>query len=162
MFLSYSRLKLWDSGVRLKASQHIWSLLCDKVKPVSHIHIVSLFAEKSHRRPSDVETRIAHRCLKPKDTVTLGFVGHKSNLIGRERLPGEYCFIWVIGVRAAGQGMVFGLAVLNRVWYYEPRDLNPDCEQSLSFLRLRPRAAPYERSKEFAIQRRTSDLHNIN
>ena len=24
--------------------------------------------------------------------------------------------------------MVFGLAVLNRVWYYEPRD----CEQSLS------------------------------
>ena len=24
----------------------------------------------------------------------------------------------------------FGLAVLNRVWYYEPRDFNPDCEQS--------------------------------
>ena len=36
MFLSYSRLKPWDSGVRLKASQHIWSLLFDKVKPVSH------------------------------------------------------------------------------------------------------------------------------
>ena len=65
-------------------------------------------------------------------------------------------------VRAAGQGMVFGLTVLNRVWYYEPRDLNPDCKHSLSFLRLRPRAAPYERLKEFAIQRRTSDLHNIN
>ena len=29
------------------------------------------FAEKSHRSPSDLETRIAHRCLKPKDTVTL-------------------------------------------------------------------------------------------
>ena len=58
--------------------------------------------------------------------------------------------------------MVFGLTVLNRVWYYEPRDLNLDCEQPLSFLRLRPRAAPYERLKEFAIQRRTSDLHNIN
>ena len=28
--------------------------------------------------------------------------------------------------------------VLNRVWYYEPRDFNPDCEQSLSFLSLRP------------------------
>ena len=53
------------------------------------IHIVSLFAEKSHRRPSDVETRIAHRCLKPEDTVTLGFVGHKSNLTGRERLAPE-------------------------------------------------------------------------
>ena len=50
------------------------------------IHIESLFAEKSLRRPSDVETRIAHPCLKPKDTVTLGFVGHKSNLTGRERL----------------------------------------------------------------------------
>ena len=50
------------------------------------IHIVSLIAEKSHRPPSDVETRIAHQCLKPKDTVTLGFVGHKSNLTGRVRL----------------------------------------------------------------------------
>ena len=50
------------------------------------IDIVSLFAEKSPRSPSDLETRIAHRCLKPKDMVTLGFVGHKSNLTGRERL----------------------------------------------------------------------------
>ena len=47
------------------------------------IDIVSLFVEKSHRSPSDLETRIAHR---PKDTVTLGFVGHKSSLTGRERL----------------------------------------------------------------------------
>ena len=47
------------------------------------IDIVSLFVEKSHRSPSDLEARIAHR---PKDTVTLGFVGHKSNLTGRERL----------------------------------------------------------------------------
>ena len=47
------------------------------------IDIVSLFVKKSHRSPSDLETRIAHR---PKDTVTLGFVGHKSNLTGRERL----------------------------------------------------------------------------
>ena len=47
------------------------------------IDILSLFVEKSHRSPSDLETRIAHR---PKDTVTLGFVGHKSNLTGRERL----------------------------------------------------------------------------
>ena len=39
--------------------------------------------EKSHRSPSDLETRIAHR---PKDTVTLGFVGHNSNLTGCERL----------------------------------------------------------------------------
>ena len=30
-----------------------------------------------------------------------------------------------------------GSAVLDRVWYYEPRDFNPDCEQSLSFLSLR-------------------------
>ena len=47
------------------------------------IDIVSLFVEKSHRSPSEIETRIAHR---PKDTVTLGFVGHKLNLTGRERL----------------------------------------------------------------------------
>ena len=40
--------------------------------------------------------------------------------------------------------------VLNRVWYYEPRDFNPDCEQSLSFLRLPPR--PCEMLKELAIQ----------
>ena len=47
------------------------------------IDIVSLFVEKSHRSPSDLETRIAHR---PKDTFTVGFVGHKSNLTVRERL----------------------------------------------------------------------------
>ena len=42
--------------------------------------------EKSHRSPSDLETRIAHR---PKDTVTLGFVGHKSNLTGRKILASQ-------------------------------------------------------------------------
>ena len=52
-------------------------------KPILLIDIVSLFVEKLHRSPSDLETRIAHR---PKDTITLGFVGHKSNLTGRERL----------------------------------------------------------------------------
>ena len=50
------------------------------------VDIVNLFVEKSHRSPSDLETRIAHRFLKWKDTVTLGFVGHKSNLTGCERL----------------------------------------------------------------------------
>ena len=53
------------------------------VREEKFIDIVSLFVEKSHRSPSDLETRIAHR---PKDTVTLGFVGHKSNLTGRETL----------------------------------------------------------------------------
>ena len=52
-------------------------------KFISLIDIVSLFVEKSHRSPSDLETRIAHR---PKDTVTLGLVGNKPNLTGRERL----------------------------------------------------------------------------
>ena len=76
--------------------------------------------------------------------------------------------------RAAGQGMVFwprcpklGIQfdlplsstesepVLNRVWYYEPRDFNPDCEQSLSCLSLRPGAV---REVRHAIERRmTSD-----
>ena len=41
------------------------------------VDIVSLFVKKSYRSPSDLEIRIAHRCLKPKDTVTLGFVAHK-------------------------------------------------------------------------------------
>ena len=54
-------------------------------KLVLLIDIVSLFLEKSHRSPSDLKTRIAHH--RPKDTVTLGFVGHKSNLTGRGRLP---------------------------------------------------------------------------
>ena len=47
------------------------------------VDIVSLFVEKSHRSPSALETRIAHRCLKPKDKVTLGFVGHSKNIIER-------------------------------------------------------------------------------
>ena len=50
------------------------------------VDIVNLFVEKSHRSASDLETRITHRFLKSKDTVTLGFVGHKSNLTGCERL----------------------------------------------------------------------------
>ena len=40
-----------------------------------------------------------------------------------------------------------GSAVLNRVWYYELRDFNPDFEQSLSFLNLRE-----VRLKEHAIE----------
>ena len=36
------------------------------------VDIISLFVEKSHRSPSELETRIAHRFLKPRDTVTLG------------------------------------------------------------------------------------------
>ena len=55
-------------------------------KLILFVDIVSLFVEKSHRSPSALETRIAHRCLKPKDKVTLGFVGHKSNLTGHEKL----------------------------------------------------------------------------
>ena len=47
------------------------------------IDIASLFVEKSHRSPSDLETHIA---LRPRDTVTPGFLGHKSNLTGRKRL----------------------------------------------------------------------------
>ena len=57
-----------------------WGLV---YKVILLIDIVSLFIEKSHRSPSDLETRIAHR---PKDTVTLGFARHKSNLSGHERL----------------------------------------------------------------------------
>ena len=57
-----------------------WALV---YKLISLFDIVSLFVEKSHRSPSDLETRIAHRS---KDTVTLGFVGHEPNLTGRERL----------------------------------------------------------------------------
>ena len=97
-------------------------------------------------------------------------------LVNLNSIPGgvEYSLIWVIRGRAAGQGMVFlprcpkqGIQldlplsatvlkpVLNRVWYYEPRDFNPDCRQPLSFLRLGP--GPCEKLKELAIERRTSD-----
>ena len=54
---------------------------------------------------------------------------------------------------------VFGLAVLNRVysvWYYELRDVDLDCEKSLSF------PGPREvRLKEHAIERRVCFL-NLN
>ena len=40
---------------------------------------------------------------------------------------------------------------------YEPRDLNPDCEQSLSFICLRPRAGLCEKLKDLAIEQRTSN-----
>ena len=74
-------LKNWYQGeyclkVSIKLSHKVYKLIL-------LIDIVSLFVEKSHQNPSDLETRIAHR---PKDTVNLGFVGHKSNLTGRERL----------------------------------------------------------------------------
>ena len=76
-----------------------------------------------------------------------------TRLIDHE--PGEggggwYSLIWVIRGRAAGQGMVFwphcpkqGIQfdlplpytgsepVLDRVWYYEPRYFNPECEHGL-------------------------------
>ena len=41
--------------------------------------------------------------------------------------------------------------VLNRAWYYEPRDFNPDCKKSLSFPIVRE-----VRLKEHAIKRRTT------
>ena len=63
---------------------------------------------------------------------------------------GGHSLLWAIRGRAAGQGMVFwprcpkqGIQfdlplpytgsepVLNRVWYYEPRDFNPNCEHGL-------------------------------
>ena len=44
---------------------------------------------------------------------------------------------------------------LNKVWYYEPRDFNSDCEESLSFLSLWHGAC--EKLKEHGIERRTSD-----
>lgn len=58
---------------------------------------------------------------------------------------GGYSLIWATQGCAAEQGMVFRprcpkqgvefwlAAVLNRVWYKEPRTFNPDCEQYLSF-----------------------------
>ena len=61
--------------------------------------------------------------------------------------------MWAIRGRAAGQGIVFWphcpkqgvqfclASVLNKLWYHEPGDLNPDCEQSLSFPSLRERAS---------------------
>ena len=89
----------------------------------------------------------------------------------------EYSRIWDIRGRAAGhgkvscprcpkQGIPYNLPlsetgskpVLNRVWHYELRDLNPDCKQSRSFPSLR-----VVKLKEHAIKQHVSfpDLHNI-
>ena len=52
--------------------------------------------------------------------------------------------VWFFGLAVLNR--VFNLTclcpkpVLNRVRYYEPRDLNSDCVQPLSFLSLRPEA----------------------
>ena len=65
----------------------------------------------------------------------------------------------VLWPRCPKQGIQFdlplsqtGSAVLNRVWYYEPRDLNPDCEQSLSLLSLRE--ANFERAFDRVVNER--------
>ena len=66
------------------------------------------------------------------------------------------CFFWP---RCPEQGVQFDLPLsktglepfLNRVWYYKPRDLNPEGEQSFSFPSLRE-----VRLKEPAIERRTT------
>ena len=63
--------------------------------------------------------------------------------------------VWFFGLAVLNRVYNLTLSVLNRAWYYEPRDFNPDCEQSLSFLSLRPGAC--EKLKEIAIERRTSD-----
>ena len=47
--------------------------------------------------------------------------------------------VWFFGLRCPKQGVQFDLPlpktgskpVLNRVWYYEPRDFNPECEHGL-------------------------------
>ena len=72
VFLSYSRLKLRDSGVRLKASQHIWSLLCDKVKPVSHCQSVIMLWR------NNTINRNAHECFHSRETPN---VDRKSHMI---------------------------------------------------------------------------------
>ena len=75
--------------------------------------------------------------------------------IRRSSPGGGHSLIWAIRGRAAGQGIVFwprcpkqGIQfdlplpytgsepVLNRVWYYEPRDFNPECAQDLMFFCL--------------------------
>ena len=64
--------------------------------------------------------------------------------------------VWFFGLAVLNR--VYNLKpVLNRVWYYEPRDLNPDCAQSLKFLFFPLRLGPCEKFKELAIERRTSD-----
>ena len=63
--------KLVPRGILFESYHKVMFLV---YKLILVIDIVSLFVEKSHRSPSDLETRIAHR---PKDTVTVGFDGHK-------------------------------------------------------------------------------------
>ena len=59
-------------------------------------------------------------------TPYLGYTGRtaEKNMVFRPRCPKQSAEFWLA-------------AVLNRVWYKEPRDFQPDCEQSLSFPSLR-------------------------
>ena len=65
--------------------------------------------------------------------------------------------VWCFRRRCTKKVIQFGLPlsltglkpVLNRVWYYEPRDLHTDCKRLLSFLRLR--LGLCEKLKELAI-----------
>ena len=62
--------------------------------------------------------------------------------------------------RCPKQGVEFWLAaVLNRVWYKEPRTFNPDCEQYLSFQSQKNLGWKGKRSCGAFF---FSDLHNIN
>ena len=86
---------------------------------------------------------------------------------------GGYSLIWAIRRCATGQGVDFwprcpkqGIQfylplsyTVNRVWYYETRDFNPDCKHSLCFPSLQE-----VQLKEHASERLISfpDLHNIN
>ena len=57
-----------------------WKIASKSIRSRSKLGKLALLIEDFE------ETRIAHRCLWPKDRFTLGFVTHKSVLTGRERL----------------------------------------------------------------------------
>ena len=78
----------------------------------------------------------------------LGYTGRaaEKGMVFRPRCPKQSAEFWLA-------------AVLNSVWYKEPRDFQPDCEQSLSFPSLREFGL-----KGQAIMRPPFfffDLHNI-
>ena len=84
--------------------------------------------------------------VNPGGGVTPLFGPHRDVQLNRPRCPKQGVEFWLA-------------AVLNRVWYKEPRTFNPDCEQYLSFQSQKNLGWKGKRSCGAFF---FSDLHNIN
>ena len=114
--------------------------LCDISGPVNN-------SEISARSNTCSPIATPMRCLGCRSQIIF------SSSLGTTPLFGQYRDVPLDRI------WFFDLAILNKVWYYRPRDPDPDpdCKQSLSFLSLWPGTYACKKLKEHAIKRGTSE-----